>query len=235
MLTQKLSFVILGVAALSSHAFAADEHRGAVYHSFHLETGIGGNDDGTSVVDLDFKGWIGTDENKLWLKSESEHENGVTGQAEFWVTYSWNTSTFWDTQISVRHDTRPSSLTYSGIGFAGLAPYFFETEAHLFVSEDGDLSARVKQENEFLITQKLITKPYVEANLFAQDVPELEVGAGLSSAEFGVQMRYEFTRSFTPYIDVKYERKFGKTSSVAKNNGEDNDALIFTVGMKINI
>jgi copper resistance protein B len=118
------------------------------------------------------------------------------------------------------------------IGFEGLAPYFFETEAHLFVSEDGDVSARIRQENEFLITQKLIIQPYVEANLFAQDVLELEVGAGLSSAELGLQIRYEFTRTFAPYVDVKYERKFGETSSIAKSNGEDNDAVVGTVGVK---
>ena len=119
------------------------------------------------------------------------------------------------------------------IGFEGLAPYFFETEVHLFVSEDADLSVRIRQENEFLVTQKLITQPYVEVNLFAQDVPELEVGSGLSGAEFGIQIRYEFTRSFAPYVDVKYERKFGETSSIAKRNGEDNDVVIATIGVKL--
>ncbi len=130
-------------------------------------------------------------------------------------------------------DTQPESLTYAVIGFEGLTPYFFETEAHLFVSEEGDVSARIRQENEFLLTQKLITQPYVEANLFAQDVPELEIGAGLSSAEFGIQTRYEFTRSFAPYVDVNYERKFGETSSIAKSNGEDNDAVIGTLGVTL--
>lgn len=235
MLIKKLMLVALCATTLSTlaaPAFAGDEHGGAVYHAFRLETGVGGTDDGAGLADWDFDGWIGTDENKLWLKSEGERENGVTHQAEFWAMYSRNIGTFWDAQIGIRHDTQPDSLTYGVIGFEGLAPYFFETEAHLFVSEDGDVSARIRQENEFLITQKLITQPYVEANLFAQDVPELEVGAGLSSAELGLQTRYEFTRAFAPYIDVKYERKFGETSSIAKSNGEDNDAVVGTVGVK---
>lgn len=80
--------------------------------------------------------------------------------------------------------------------------------------------------------RKRIAQPYVGANLFAQDVPELEVGSGLSNAEFGLQTRYEFTRSFAPYIDVKYERKFGDTSSIAKNNGETKDAVVGTIGVK---
>ena len=157
--SKKLILIFLCVATLSTPAFAGEEpgeeHGHAIYHAFHLKTGVGSSDD-ASIADWDFNGWIGTDENKLWLKSEGERENGVTGQAEFWAMYSRNISTFWDAQIGVRHDTQPDSLTYAVIGFEGLAPYFFETEAHIFVSEDGDVSAQIRQENEFLITQKLI-------------------------------------------------------------------------------
>ena len=233
MLTKKLFLAGLCVATLSSPVFAGKEHGGAIYHAFRLETGVGGSDDGAGIADLDFDGWIGTDENKLWLKSEGEREDSATKQAEFWAMYSRNISTFWDTQIGVRHDTQPNSLTYGVMGFEGLAPYSFETEAHLFVSEEGDVSARIRQENEFLVTQKLITQFYVEADLFAQDVPGLAVGAGLSSAEFGLQTRYEFKRSFAPYVDVKYQRTFGETSSIAKSNGEDNDTVIGTIGVKL--
>lgn len=232
MLIKKFMLVALCATILATPAFAGEEHGGAVYHTFRLETGMGGTDDSAGIADWDFDGWIGTDENKLWLKSEGERENGVTNQAEFWAMYSRNINTFWDAQIGIRHDTQSDALTYGVIGFEGLAPYFFETAVHLFVSEDGDVHARIRQENEFLITQKLITQPYMEANLFAQDVLELEVGAGLSSAELGLQTRYEFTRGFAPYVDLKYERKFGKTSSIAKSNGEDNDTVVGTVGVK---
>ena len=127
----------------------------------------------------------------------------------------------------------PLSTTYAVLGVEGLAPYFFETEAHLFISDEGDVSARIRQENDFLLTQKLILQPYIEANLYAQDVPELDIGAGLSDAEFGLQTRYEYTRGFAPYVDVRYERKFGETSSIAKSNGEENDAVIGSIGLKL--
>jgi copper resistance protein B len=232
MFIKKFIFMTLCAITFSTSAFAADEHAGAIYHAFRLETGVGSTNDGVGISNWHFDGWIGTDENKVWLKSEGKRENGVSHRAEFWTMYSRNIGTFWDAQIGVRHDTKPYSLTYGVIGFSGLAPYFFETKAHLFVSGDGDVSARIRQENEFLITQKLITQPYIEANLFLQDVPKLGMGAGLSSAEVGVQTRYEFTREFAMYFDVKYERKFGKTSSIVKNQGEDNDATAFTVGVK---
>ena len=211
---------------------AAEKHGKAVYHAFNLEMGAGSTDKDQDITDWDFDGWIGTDENKLWLKSEGERSKGQTEKTEFWASYSRNISTFWDIQFGIRHDFQKDPLSYGLIGFEGLAPYFLETEAHLFISEDGDASVRIRQEKEFLFTQKLITQPYLELNIFAQDVPELDIGAGFSSAEFGIQTRYEFTRAFAPYLDVKYERKLGETSSIAKNKGEDHDAVVGTFGVR---
>ena len=229
---QFLSKVCFLFILLSAPAFAGEKDANPVYHAFLAEAGLGTTDDNVDFVSWHFDGWIGTDENKLWLKSIGKREAQVTEQAEFWALYSRNIGTFWDAQVGVRHDTRIDPLTYSVIGFEGLAPYFFETHAYFFLSEDGDFSARIKTGNEFLITQKLIIEPYIEANLFAQDVLKLEVGAGLSSAELGIQTRYELTRSFAPYIDLKYERKLGKTSSIAKSHGKSDDAFVGILGVK---
>lgn len=225
--------------ALSTPAWAQDQnhhpadhrHGSETWHMFTLETDYGAGEHGP-VASWDLDGWIGTDENKLWLKSEGENEDGVTEQAEFWALYSRNVADFWDLQGGIRHDTRPHSTTYAVLGVNGLAPYFFETEAHLFISDEGDVSARLRQENEFLLTQRLIIEPYAEINLFAQGVPEQEVGAGLADGEIGLQTRYEITRKFAPYVDFRYERKFGETSSIAKNNGEDNDNFITVLGIR---
>lgn len=72
----------------------------------------------------------------------------------------------------------------------------------------------------------------MEINLSAQDVEEQEIGAGFVDGEFGLQTRYEITRKFAPYIDLRYERKFGETSSIAKSEGEDNDNVIGAVGIR---
>ncbi len=210
---------------------ADHQHGSEIWHMFTLETDYGGGEHGP-VASWDLDGWVGTDEDKLWLKSEGENEDGKTGQVEFWAMYSRNIHDFWDFQAGIRHDTQPVSTSYLVLGFGGLAPYFFETEAHLFISDEGDVSARLRQENEFLLTQRLILEPYAEINLFAQDVLEQEVGAGLSSGEVGLQTRYEITRKFAPYVDLKYERKFGETSSIAKREEGDNDNFIAAVGIR---
>lgn len=221
-------------------AFAADdmakelqhEHGGQIFHMFRLEADAGVNR-GDAVQSWDLDGWIGTDENKLWIKSEGERNDGKLESAEFWALYSRNIATFWDAQAGIRYDSQPKSTTYLTLGFTGLAPYYFETEAHLFISDDGDVTARLREENDFLITQKLILQPYAEINLAAQDVHELDIGSGIVDGQIGLQTRYEFTRKFAPYIDVHYGRKFGETASIARSEGEDRDELVGAVGLRL--
>lgn len=221
-------------ACAASASYAADDHKaehgGQVFHAFELETDYGMGRDPVASWDMD--GWIGTDDHKLMLKSEGEVTDGTSEQMEVWALYSRNISTFWDAQIGVRYDMQPESTPYVALGLEGLAPFFIETEAHLFISDEGDVSARIRQERDFLFTQRLIAKPYWEANFHAQDVAEQEIGAGISDAEFGIQMRYEATRKFAPYIDLRYERLFGETSSIAKSSGDANDDLIASVGLR---
>jgi copper resistance protein B len=210
----------------------AKEHGGQIFHMFRVETDYGTGKDG-GVASWDLNGWLGTDEDKLWLKSEGGHSNGKIEDAEFWALYSRNISTFWDAQVGVRYDVEPASTAYAVVGLNGLAPYFFETEAHLFLSNDGDVSARIREENDVLLTQKLILQPYAEVNFSAQDIPDRDIGAGLTDAEIGLQTRYEFTRKFAPYVDVHYGQKFGETSSIAKNHGEDNNELVGAIGLRL--
>jgi len=228
----KLLVSALIIAALPLPVHALGSHGSTIFHAFSLAMSVGSDDDGNRSGDWDFDGWVGSDENKLWLKSEGERSDGETEAAEFWALYSRNVSEFWDLQIGIRHDTKPHALTYGVVGFNGLAVYFLETEAHLFVSEHG-VSARLRQEKELLFTQRLMAEPYFEINLYAQDVPELDGAAGLANAELGVQTRYEITRALAPYLEIKYARQFGETAAIAKRHGEDSGTFIGTLGLRI--
>ncbi len=232
---------ILGLALLflTSPALAeeithdmAAEHGGGIFHMFRFEADYGGSSNG-AVASWDLDGWVGGDDDKLWIKSEGERADGRLEQAEFWALYSRNIATFWDAQAGIRYDAKPESTAYLAFGFTGLAPYFFETEAHVFISDEGDLSLRLREENDFLLTQQLILQPYVEINLSAQDVPENDIGSGFTSGEIGLQTRYEFTRKFAPYLDLRYERKFGETASIAASDGEDKDNFIAAIGLRL--
>lgn len=234
--TRSILIMATMIAAGSTQALAENDHKeehgGQIFHSFRLEADTGTGPEG-AVSSADLSGWIGTDEDKLWIKAEFERSGGELEQSEIWAMYSRNVAEFWDVQVGVRHDFGPSSVTYAVIGIEGLAPYFFETEAHMFVSEKGDLSFRFRREHDLLLTQRLILQPYAELNLQAQDVPEQEVAAGLSGVEVGIQTRYEIDRDFAPYLDVRYEVLPGETGRIAKEDGGSRGGASALVGLRI--
>lgn len=227
-----IAAALLAAPSLAVAADMKEMHEDTTFHMIRLDTDIGDSNEG-SFGTWDLDGWVGGDTEKLWLRSEGEVVGGETEEAEAWAMYSRNIATYWDAQVGVRYDWEPVSTAYLVAGFEGLAPYWFETQAHLFLSDEGDLSARIREENDLLLTQRLIAQPYAEIDLYAQDVPKQEVGAGLSSAQIGLQTRYEITRKFAPYIDISYERKFGETGRLAEADGESKDEFIGAVGLRL--
>jgi copper resistance protein B len=210
-----------------------DEHGGGVFHMFRLEGDYGGGTGNGVRGNWDFQGWVGGDDNKLWLQSEGKHADGKLEDANVWALYSRNISTFWDAQAGIRHDVKPSTTDYLVLGFNGLAPYLFETQAHLFISDRGGVTARLREENDFLVTQQLILQPYGEINLSGVTVPKQDVGTGVTEAKIGLQTRYEFTRKFAPYIDLHYAHYIGNTMSVTKDDSETSDGLVAAVGLRL--
>lgn len=180
------------------------------------------------------EGWYGGDYNRLWIKSEGEGEfGGPLETAEVQALYSRAIGPWFNLQAGVRYDIRPQpDRAHLVLGLQGLAPYWFEVDGAAFLSEKGDLTARVEAEYDQRITNRLILQPRVEFDLAAQDVPELGVGSGLSSAEAGVRLRYEIKREFAPYIGVEYERRFGDTARFARSAGEKVAGWAFLVGLR---
>ena len=87
---------------------------------------------------------------------------------------------YFNLQAGVRHDLgRRATRTYATIGVEGLAPYWFEVEGALFLSDKGDVLGRLEAYYDQRITQRLILQPRVELNFAAQDVPANRIGAGL--------------------------------------------------------
>lgn len=183
----------------------------------------------------DGEAWIGGDINRLWLKSEGEgaFRQGVEA-AEVQALYSRAIGPYFNLQGGVRHDFKPGRpTTYATVGFEGLAPYWFEVEGALFLSDKGDLLGRLEGYYDQRITQRVVLQPRVEFNLAAQDVPGTRTGAGLSSAELGLRLRYEITRQFAPYIGVSYTAKTGQTARYARADGEDPTVTSLVAGVRL--
>jgi len=184
----------------------------------------------------DGQGWIGGDRNKFWLKSEGEYDfdEGAFEDAEVQALWSRAFSRYFDVQAGVRHDFAPGTdRTYAVLGLNGLAPYWFEVDAALFLSDKGDVFARAEVEYEFLLTQRLILQPRAELNISFQDALENDLASGLSTLETGARLRYEIKREFAPYIGVSWERALGDTADFSRANGEDPGSLSFVAGVRL--
>ncbi len=188
---------------------------------------------GENLYLWDAQGWYGGDIDKLWFKSEGEGAfGGVVESAEVQTLWSHAIGPWFDLQTGVRYDIEPEGRAHAVLGVQGLAPYMFDVDAAAFLSDRGDLTARIEAEYDQRITQRLILQPRAEVSLSAQDIDSIGVGAGVSSVEAGLRLRYEFAREFAPYIGVGYETKVGRTADYARAAGETPDRISLLLGVR---
>jgi copper resistance protein B len=210
------------------------EHGGATYHQvlFNLAEYMARK--GGDGYRWDGDAWIGGDINRLTLKSEGEGTLGRSLEAaEVQALYSRAIDPYWNLQAGVRYDFKPNpSRTYAAVGIEGLAPYWFDVEGALFLSDKGDVLGRVAAWYDQRVTQFFVLQPRVEANVAAQDVRRDGIGSGLTDMEFGLRLRYEKTREFAPYVGVSWERQFGDTARFTKARGDDTGGFSFVVGVR---
>jgi copper resistance protein B len=179
--------------------------------------------------------WYGGDIHRLTIKSEGETVFGEGVEAaEAQLLYSRAIGPYFNAQAGIRQDFgHGADRTHAVIGVEGLAPYWFEAEGALFLSDKGDLTARIEGSYDQRITQKLILQPMAEVNLAAQDAPESGIGAGLSEIELGLRLRYEIVREIAPYVGFEWAHKIGASARFARADGEEVDSLGIVAGVKL--
>ncbi len=226
-----LIWILAAPGALAGEGMGDQQY--AMFLMDRLE--YGDSDDGDSYL-WDAQGWYGGDYAKVWFKTEGEAPAGESPEvAELQVLYDRTFSPFFSWQAGARYDVRSDGdddTAYAALGVQGLAPQWFEIDAALFVSEDGDVSLRGEAEYDLLLTQRLVLQPRVEVNVSASDVPELGVGSGLGSTEMSLRLRYEVRREIAPYIGVRWERLYGDTRDLTRAGGEPTSTTSFVVGIR---
>lgn len=177
---------------------------------------------------------IGKDLNKLVIKADVEQVNGETEELELQALYSRAVAPFWDFQVGIRQDQKPTpSRNWLAIGFQGLAPYWFEIDSTLFIGESDQVGLRFSAEYEWMLTQRWVLSPEIEFNLHSKDDAATRIGSGLSDSQLGLRLRYEIKREFAPYIGVNWNKKYGNTASLAQADGGETDSTQFVVGIRV--
>ncbi|MGE0741904.1 MAG: copper resistance protein B [Hyphomonadaceae bacterium] len=191
-------------------------------------------DDDHEAYAWDAQGWYGGDIHRFWWKSEGEGAfDEDLEHAELQLLYGRAITPYFDVQAGVRQTyRREGDRTDLVLGVQGLAPYWFEVDGALFLSQEGELTARAEAEYDLRLTQRLILQPRAEVSLSAEDIPEFNIGAGVSNFEAGIRLRYEIDRRFAPYVGVEWTGGVGETRDLMKAAGDDPDATQLLVGVR---
>ncbi|SEJ35759.1 copper resistance protein B [Sphingomonas sp. OV641] len=225
---------VWGADAMSAgRATLRQEHGGMSFAQVMLNLAEVQIRDGADGYRWDGEFWYGGDVNRLTVKTEGEGTFGSSAGGEVQALYSRAVGPYFNLQAGLRQDVGSGpSPTYAAIGVEGLAPYWFDVEGAVFLSDDGDAFARLEGYYDQRITQRLILQPRAEFNLSAQDVPYRRLGSGLTDAEAGLRLRYEIVREFAPYVGVSWERQFGDTARFSRANGDDTGGFSFVAGIR---
>lgn len=212
-------------------AFAAP-----IEHSFTFEGDVGKSRNGHSRG-YNLSGWLGNHKDRLWINSEKKNFDNYDEKFEAQALYSRNFAQFWDAQVGVSHDFSTNfthqNVNYFTIGLEGFKSHSFETRAQAFLSDEGNYSFEIKQDFDIYLSKKIIAKPYVEVEAFAQDVEKLEVRKGISDIETGVVTRYEVNKKMAPYFAIRYHKKTFGTANLARQLGDKTNNFIVAVGLKL--
>lgn len=177
--------------------------------------------------------WVGTDENKIWLRTEGRVEGGQVDDGIQELFYAKSISTYFNALVGARYDldSQPGR-GWGAIGIEGLAPQFFRVGVTGYISGDGHLGAKLEGSYDILFTQRLILQPQFEMNFYTKDDPTRGIGAGLSELDVGLRLRYEITRQIAPYIGVTYLGKFGNTANYVLQSGGNPNEVRFVTGVR---
>lgn len=218
----------------AARAQLREEHGGEKSRMLLLNLGEYQIRNGEDGYRWDGEAWYGGDLHRLVIKTEGEggNKSGVE-TAEVQALYSRAIGPYFDLQAGIRYDFEPNpSRVYATIGVEGLAPYWFDIDTAVFLSNKGDVLGRLDASYDLSLTQRWILQPRAEINLAAQDIPEIGIGSGISNLELGLRLRYEIRREFAPYIGISFERKFGGTADFARQHGDNAEQTSVVVGVR---
>ncbi|MBW4038323.1 MAG: copper resistance protein B [Acidobacteria bacterium] len=184
----------------------------------------------------DGQAWIGTDMNKLWLKSEgfSSLTNASDGDLEALYDHPLPRIRYFDAQAGVREDLDSyPARTWAALGLEGLAPFYFQLEPTIYIRDGGNIAARMVGSYDLLLNQRWVLQPEAELNFYNKDDPARLIGSGLSDIDTGIRLRYEITRKFAPYIGFAYNGKYSTTAVYARAASESTSDPRFVFGLRL--
>jgi copper resistance protein B len=184
----------------------------------------------------DGEAWIGTDMNRLWIKSEGYLKGSTMSDGDHEVLYDRPIPRmrYFDAQIGIREDLDSgANRTWGAVGMQGLAPHFFDFEPTFYFRDGGNVAGKVTGSYDLLLTQRLVAQPEFELNFYNKSDPARGNGSGLSDLDSGIRIRYSISRKFAPYVGFAYTAKYGDAGTFARRQGEAVASPTFIFGIRV--
>ena len=219
------------------HAAHLKEHGGQIYQQTTIESKWLRNDNGQGALKSKLETRIGTDENKIFIKVHADKVESQ--QAEYYakLLYSRNVADFWDVQAGMRYRNDPNrevdqDQVDAVLGLHGMAPYFFETDAYVYIGQDRQVSFNLETERDLLLTQKLIIQPYLDINMVLSDDSNYAKKTGLNSVQVGLETRYEINKKVMPFMDVAYGYNKGVQETAWQKSSSSENEWSYGAGIR---
>ena len=227
-----------GKLALSqNHDKHLNEHGGQIYQTTKFSNEWVIDNDGKGSLGSSFETLIGTDENRVFVEANLNKAESNDPNYDVSALYSRNVAAFWDVQAGVRYsedkNNRNSNRIDGVIGLLGLAPYFFETKAYLYGGENNFWGASFEFDRDLLLTQKLITQPYIAADIVLNDNSDFAAKSGLSELKTGIKTRYEINKRIRPFVDVAYQYEKGQKATSMQEATESEKGWKYGAGIEL--
>lgn len=198
------------------------------------------DDASSDFLGWEAQGWYGPDYHRFWWKSEGESvfDGSEEGESENDFLYSRIVSPFWNAQVGAQYANEWTTNSYedrwSGVlALQGLAPYKFELDNSLYISERADVTFTTEAEYNVRITQRFVLQPRAEMGFAAQDISDRRVGAGMTDANVDLRLRYEIKRGIAPYVGVRYRFLVAETADLAEADGDKTEQWLFLAGFRL--
>lgn len=220
-----------------NHDKHLNEHGGQIYQTTKFSNEWIVDKDGKGSLGSSFETLIGTDENRMFVEANLNKAESNDPNYDVSALYSRNVAPFWDVQAGVRYsedkNNRNSNRIDGVIGLLGLAPYFFETKAYLYGGENNFWGASFEFARDLLLTQKLITQPYIAADIVLNDNSDFAAKSGLSELKTGIKTRYEINKRIRPFVDVAYQYEKGQKATSMQEATESEKGWKYGAGIEL--
>ena len=220
-----------------NHDKHLNEHGGQIYQTTKFSNEWIVDKDGKGSLGSSFETLIGTDENRMFVEANLNKAESNDPNYDVSALYSRNVAPFWDVQAGVRYsedkNNRNSNRIDGVIGLLGLAPYFFETKAYLYGGENIFWGASFEFDRDLLLTQKLITQPYIAADIVLNDNSDFAAKSGLSELKTGIKTRYEINKRIRPFVDVAYQYEKGQKLTTFQEATDSEKGWLYGAGIEL--